>query len=499
MTATGPSLAERLRAREPLLGALLRMPNEALVEMSALVGMDFVVIDTEHGPGDQIPLTHHLMAAAAAGIPALVRIGDPSEILRVLDLGAAGVIAPHISTVAEAEAIVRAAHYPPRGQRGFATYTRSGRHGLIGTDEHLHRAANGTAVVVMIEDGAGVLAAQDIAAVDGVDGLFVGPADLAVALGFPGQQSVPPVAAAIQQVHAGARLAGKAVVSITGDPAVAREHFAAGSNMVIYNVLSALGGLFTSLGRGRPDPVPVVDAAVAPIDPVVLLPGTLGGAATWDLLAAQWDQARSVRAGRIDLDDSITGMAASVLAAAPPRFALVGHSLGGVVAQEVARQAPGRVSALILLHCSGRGPTPEQQAVWADLAARTADGGFADVVAELAVSNLGPAAAHPGLAAAWQRVAHQVGPEGFLRQLAAQSGRQDHRPWLTTVAVPTLVIGGIHDEICTPGLQQELADLVPGARYVAIDAGHMSMTENPVALASAIEHFLLDPARGGSS
>ena len=79
------SLAERLRSGEPLLGTLLRMPNEVLVEMTALAGMDFVVIDTEHGPADQIPLAQHLMAAAAVGIPALVRIGNVSEILRVLD------------------------------------------------------------------------------------------------------------------------------------------------------------------------------------------------------------------------------------------------------------------------------------------------------------------------------------------------------------------------------------------------------------------------------
>ncbi|MDQ2847234.1 MAG: aldolase/citrate lyase family protein [Actinomycetota bacterium] len=493
MTATATSLAERLRARAPLLGTLVRMPNEALIEMTALVGMDFVVIDTEHGPGDQIPLSHHLMAAAAAGVPALVRICDPSEILRVLDLGAAGIIAPHISTAAEAEAIVRAAHYPPRGQRGFATYTRSGRHGLIGAEEHLRRVTTGTAVIVMIEDGAGVLAAQQIAAVDGVDGLFVGPADLAVSLGLPGLQADPQVVSAIEQVHAGARSAGKTVVSITGDPATAREHFAAGSDMVIYNVLSALGGLFTSLARGRADPTHAVDPVVRQVDPVVLLPGMLGGGATWEALTGAWDPALPVRAGRIDLDDSIPAMAASVLAAAPVRFVLIGHSLGGVVAQEVVRQAPARVSALILLHCSGRGPTQEQQAAWTDLAGRTSNGAFDDIVAEQARINLGPAAGNLEHVGKWQHIAHQVGRDGFLRQLAAQSGRQDHRPWLPTIGVPTLVIGGIDDEICTPELQRELADLIPGARYMAIQTGHMSMLENPPVLASLIADFLATP------
>lgn len=493
MTATDLSLAERLRGQEPLLGTLLRMPNEALIEMSALVGMDFVVIDTEHGPGDQIPLTHHLMAAAAAGIPALVRIGDPSEILRVLDLGAAGIIAPHISTAAQAEAIVRAAHYPPRGQRGFATYSRSGRHGLIGTDEHLRRAANSTAVILMVEDGAGVLAAQDIAAVDGVDGLFVGPADLAVALGFPGTQAVPQVRLAIEQVHSGARRAGKAVVSITSDPALAREHFTGGSTMVIYNVLSALGGLFTALAHGRPQPVPNVDTVARRADPVVLVPGMLGNTSTWDAVAAEFGPALSLRPARIDLDDSVEEMAASVLAAAPARFALVGHSLGGVVAQQVAHQAPERVSALILLHCSGRAPTEQQQATWAELAARARDGGFADIVAEQAATNLGPAAAHQHVAA-WHQMAHLVGRDGFLRQLTAQCGRQDHRSWLPTIGVPTLVIGGLRDEVSKPALQQELADLIPGARYAEINAGHMSVLEAPAELAALIVDFLSFPS-----
>ena len=181
--------------------------------------MDFVVIDTEHGPGDQIPLSQHLTAAAAAGIPALVRVGNVSEILRVLDLGAAGIIAPHISSVEQAEAVVRAASYPPRGDRGFATYTRSGRHGLIGTAEHLHNAATRTVVILMIEDGAGVAAAEQIAAVDGVDGLFVGPADLSVALGHPGEINGPP-GAGCDHVTCTRRPAEptSAVVTITGDP-----------------------------------------------------------------------------------------------------------------------------------------------------------------------------------------------------------------------------------------------------------------------------------------
>lgn len=484
------TLVDRLRAREQLLGPLLRMPNEALVEMSGLVGMDFVVIDTEHGPADQIPLTAHLTTAAAAGIPALVRIGHVSEILRVLDLGAAGIIAPHISTVEQAQAVVRAASYPPRGERGFATYTRSGRHGLIGAAEHLENARDRTAIILMIEDGAGVQAAEQIASVTGVDALFVGPADLAVAMGYPGHQDAPAVVAAIAEARDAARRAGVAVVSITADPATAREHFAGGSTMVLYNVLAALGGLFTSLAGGRDEssiPARAEGRTLAP--PVVFLPGMLGTAQIWEDVLAQFDPSRAV-IGRIDLDDSVGGMAESVLAAAPERFDLVGHSLGGVVALEIARRASQRVGRMALINVSGRGPSAEQLDAWSELATRTRGGDFDRLVTEQAEENLGPGGTSR-LRERWQAAAHQIGPEAFLRQLTAQSSRPDSLPTLAALAVPALVVSGELDRVCPPELQRELAEGIPGSRHVTLPgAGHMSPLDSAPELAGVLGQFL---------
>ena len=482
-------LAQRLAAGEPLLGTLLRMPNETLIEMTALVGMDFVVIDTEHGPSDQIPLTAHLTAAAAAGIPAIVRVGNNSEILRVLDLGAAGIIAPHISTVEQAEAVVRAAHYPPRGDRGFATYTRSGAHGLTGPTDHLANAADVT-VILMIEDTPGVQAAQQIAAVDGVTALFVGPADLSTAMGLPGQQNSSPVQRAIADVHAAARRSGAAVVTITGEPAAARQHFESGSNMVIYNVLSALGGLFTSLAAAHPDAVAARPES-GPTEPVVFLPGMLGGPRSWDAVLAEMPDTVPARVGRIDLDDSIAGMAESVLAQAPPRFSLVGHSLGGVVALEVARRAPDRVRKLVLVNASGRGPTEDQRLMWKALDQRTADGGFTDLLDEQAQLNLGPVTARPEVLAAFVQGAREVGPDGYRRQLAAQSLRPDFRPELAGIAAPTLVVSGELDQVCPPDRQAELVAGIAGAIRIELPGvGHCSPLQAPVELAAAIGDFL---------
>lgn len=245
-------LATRVRQGDRLLGGLVRMPAEMLVELAGLVGLDYVVIDAEHGPADQVALGHHIATAEAAGLPVIVRIGALSEVLRVLDLGAAGIIYPHVDSVAEAEQLVQAVHYPPRGRRGFAAYTRAGGYGLRTGAEHLARYAAGPLVIAMIESASAVTAAADISAVEGIDLLFLGPADLAADLGIlAGDQG--PVMEALTQVR---RATAGRVLSICGDETVAREHFTAGSQLVVYNIQHALSATFVRLATARPDTTP---------------------------------------------------------------------------------------------------------------------------------------------------------------------------------------------------------------------------------------------------
>ncbi len=483
------TLAGRIRAREPLLGPLLRMPNETLLELTGYVGLDFAVVDTEHGPGDQLPLTAHIAAADAVGLPVLVRVGQLGEILRVLDLGAAGVIIPHVSSAEQAEAAVRAAHYPPRGDRGFATYTRSARQGMASAAEHLAAAQAGTAVIAMIEDGPGVAAAFDIAAVDGVDALFVGPADLSTALGHPGEPGHPDVVAAIEQVRRAAVAAGIGVVAIVSDPVVAREKFAENYTMVIYNTLAALGRLFTDLATGRPA-APIGSYGERP--PLVVLPGMLGTPEVWDPVAEILiGSGVPVRGCRIDVDDSIGGMAASVLAQAPQRFDLAGHALGGIVALEIVRRAAERVRRLILTNTSGRGAAPEQLTAWQALQDGLDMGRFGEIVAEQAVVNLGPAAGSRALVDAWVRMAHRVGRDGFRRQLLAQSTRPDSIAGLRSLRVPTLIITGELDLVSPAYLQQELAESIPGARHETVSgSGHMSPVDAVSEVAGLVRAFV---------
>ncbi|MFE9722801.1 HpcH/HpaI aldolase/citrate lyase family protein [Streptomyces sp. NPDC005794] len=251
------SLKARLAAGERLYGALLRLPAETLVEMAGVAGLDYVVIDCEHGPADMALLQHHLTAAAAQGIDVLVRVGtaEPALALRCLDLGAAGLIHPHVDSAQDARRAVASSHYPPLGTRGFATYSRAGRFGTVSAADHL-AASQDTLVVAMVETERACAAAGDIAGTRGVDAVLVGPADLAADCSFPGQDVIDGLVAS---AHRATREAGRAVMTIVPGVEDARAAERAGAQLVLYNMAHVLMDTFRSLavpgpsdGPGRP-------------------------------------------------------------------------------------------------------------------------------------------------------------------------------------------------------------------------------------------------------
>lgn len=214
-------------------------------------------------------------------------------------------------------------------------------------------------------------------------------------------------------------------------------------------------------------------------DELVLLPGMLGDARVFEDVVAALPPRVSSRGLRIDLDDSIEELAQSVLAAAPSRFGLVGHSLGGIVALEVARHAPRRLTRLALLNTSARAASAAQLDAWATLRDRTESGDFERVVQEQAVANLGRHS-EPALVGRWVEMAKRVGPDGFVRQLHAQACRPESLSLLASIDVPTLVLSGSDDAVCPPELQREMAARIPGADHVTVDgAGHMSPLDHP--------------------
>lgn len=208
-------LPEMLRSGRPLRGIFNGIPSPAIVEMCAYAGFDFLLIDNEHGSANFETTEHMLRAARACGIPALVRCLE-HDIARTLDIGAGGLQIPMVNTAAHAAALVQQVKYPLRlgeggvsGQRGSAFSTRAAGYGAFGGAEHTRRSNEGIALVVMIETAQGVANAAEIAGVDGVDAVFIGPNDLAHNMGYGNQWSDPAVQAAIEQALKAIHGAGK--------------------------------------------------------------------------------------------------------------------------------------------------------------------------------------------------------------------------------------------------------------------------------------------------
>lgn len=208
-------LPEMLRSHRRLRGVFNGLPSPAIVEMCAYAGFDFIVIDNEHGSADLQTTEHMLRAARASGIPPIVRCVE-EDMARALDMGASGLQIPMVNSAQQAARLVQRMRYPEpgpagavRGQRGSAFSTRAAGYGAVGGPAHTQRSNESIALVVMIETPQGVAEAGAIAAVEGVDAVFVGPNDLAHTMGHENRWHEPPVQAAIERVLRAVAAAGK--------------------------------------------------------------------------------------------------------------------------------------------------------------------------------------------------------------------------------------------------------------------------------------------------
>lgn len=176
-----------LRAGKPQIGLWISMGSNYAAETVSTAGFDWVVIDTEHTPATLNDVLSLLQVFEATQTTALVRPdwNDTVQIKRILDLGAQGLVIPMVQNVAEAEAAVAATRYPPRGVRGVAGTTRANKFGRI--TDYNDRVEEEQTVIVQIETQSALDQAEAIAAVDGVTGIFFGPADIAADLGYLGQ------------------------------------------------------------------------------------------------------------------------------------------------------------------------------------------------------------------------------------------------------------------------------------------------------------------------
>jgi len=247
-------LRARLAAGEPTVGTFVGTASAVTAEVCAAAGVDWVLLDLEHGAGGEEQVREVVPAAGAYGVPTVVRVESAARIRlgRVLDLGAAGVMLPRMNSVAEVREALRHLRYPPDGDRGVATYNRACRFGL--DPAALDRADGEILGVVQIESARAVEQVEQIAALDGVDVLFVGPRDLSHDLGVPGDTTAPAYLAALLRVRAAAAEHGKACGLLVPDGTAAATKHAEGWTFVAVGSDATLlaAALAAELGRARP-------------------------------------------------------------------------------------------------------------------------------------------------------------------------------------------------------------------------------------------------------
>lgn len=214
---------QRLLSRVPLAGTFLKTPAYQVIEVLAQSELDFVCLDAEHAPFDRSAIDACCAMGRALDFPVLVRVADSSarEILQALDCGAVGVVVPHVDSAAKAVDVARAARFG-KGGRGYAGSTRWAGYATQSMPDLLARSREETVVMAQIEEPEGVDECAVIAATDGIDALFLGPADLSVGYGHDSQASED-LFAAMERVGQAAAAAGKAYVSWVANAQKAQE------------------------------------------------------------------------------------------------------------------------------------------------------------------------------------------------------------------------------------------------------------------------------------
>lgn len=241
-------LRDRIRRGDTVFGTFVKLPSPEVIEILGLAGLDFAIFDTEHGPLTFESVGILTQAAEVAKISPLVRVYENNEALisRALDLGAEGVLVPHIATAQDVTELVQAARFHPAGNRGICRYVRAARFSSMDRHEYFKKANETTFTVAMIEGAEGVANLDSILKVPGIDLIFVGPYDLSQALGVPGQVESPLVTKAMKDIAKKAREQKIALGTFADDAATALQWAELG---VQFNAISVDVGLIYSAAK----------------------------------------------------------------------------------------------------------------------------------------------------------------------------------------------------------------------------------------------------------
>ncbi|MCP5265312.1 MAG: 4-hydroxy-2-oxoheptanedioate aldolase [Burkholderiaceae bacterium] len=226
------------------IGLWCTLPGTYAIEAVAGAGFDWLLLDTEHSPADPLTVLPQLQTIAAYPSSAVVRPASNDTVLikRLLDLGAQTLLIPYVQNRDEAEQAVAAVRYPPAGVRGVSGLTRATRFGRV--PGYAQRANEEICLLLQVETGEALARLEEIVSVDGVDGVFIGPADLAASMGHAGNPGHPEVVAAVEDGIRRIRKAGKPAGVLTPDNAFAKRFIEAGT------VFTAVGIDAGLLARG---------------------------------------------------------------------------------------------------------------------------------------------------------------------------------------------------------------------------------------------------------
>lgn len=226
-------LKQALADHRPQIGLWQALANAYTAEICAGAGYDWLLFDGEHAPNTIQTLLAQLQAVKAYPVEAVARppVGDPVLIKQYLDIGFRSLLIPMVESAAQAKMLVAATRFPPHGMRGVASAT-SRASGFGANARYLENTHADVCLVVQIESAAGLAEIEEIAAVEGVDGLFIGPGDLAGGLGHLGNSTHPDVVSAISQALTRIRAAGKAAGIFAASPEAASRYIQAGASFV---------------------------------------------------------------------------------------------------------------------------------------------------------------------------------------------------------------------------------------------------------------------------